>query len=392
MRVGVALAGVGALFVSTYFVVVLVSPRPLTSRPTHHDATAEENPPPAITVGGPQPKAVVDQTEFDFGRMEVGEERQHDFTIRNEGKAPLKITMGKPTCQCTVSRVETDELAPGASAKITLTWKPTGQAEKFGKGAPVHTNDPDNEVIQLKIEGMVVPRLVTVPEGNWEAPEIAVDKPTVFTGLVISPVSDSFQILDVACKSPYVTTEVLPIEPELLQTRRGKSGYQIRVSISPELPLGTFNFPLSIKTDLPARSADGTLGKEMEIDVTLGGYRRGPLRVVGRDWDEERMAVLLGSFNASDGKQVTLMLFARGAPDEGLQLTEPAVCSPEELRVTLSPDPKATGKLVRYLLAVEYPAGAPRATFLKDHPASVRLRTNHPAAREIELQVFFNAN
>src|SRR5579859_1602904 len=103
MRAGVALAGVGAAVVSLYFVVVLVAPRPLTSETAHRRAQAEEDSAPPVATSGPQPKAVIDQTEFDFGRMEVGEERQHEFTISNEGQAPLVLKKGKTTCQCTIS-------------------------------------------------------------------------------------------------------------------------------------------------------------------------------------------------------------------------------------------------------------------------------------------------
>ena len=63
--------------------------------------------------------AVVDETDYDFGRMEVGEEQSHVFTIRNEGEAPLVIVKGPTTCQCTISDVETGTKAPGESAKVT---------------------------------------------------------------------------------------------------------------------------------------------------------------------------------------------------------------------------------------------------------------------------------
>jgi hypothetical protein len=392
MRMGVALAGVSALVVSTYLVVVLVSPRPLSSQPSQQPAAADDDTPPVVARSGPQPKAVIDQTDFDFGRMEVGEERRHEFTIRNEGRAPLVVKKGTTTCQCTVSDVDTGELAVGATAKITLKWKPTGPAEQFGKGATILTNDPDNQVIHLKILGMVVKRLVTVPGKDWEAPAIAVGEPTVFTGLVISPVVDRFQVVGLSCQSPFVTAECLPIEPEQLKSRDGLSGYQIQISISPEIPIGAFSVPLTIKTDLPGRAADGSLGDAMQVEVTISGHRRGPLRVIGREWDEDRMAIALGSFDATEGRKLTLLVFVRGAPAEGLKLTEPAQCNPEALQVKLAPDERATGKQSRYLLTLEYPAGSPRVTYLKDHPATVHLHTNHPAANQVDLQVFFSAN
>jgi len=391
MRLGVALAGVFAVIVSTYFVVSLLSPRPFSEGPIYKLQNPEEGAP-EVALSGPQPKAVIDETEYDFGRMEVGEEREHVFMIRNEGEAPLKIKKGKTTCQCTVSDVETGELAVGASAKITLKWKPTVQAEQFGKGAAILTNDPENKVISLKILGMVAPRLITYPSNNWDVPEILNDEPTVFSGQVVSPVMDKFQIVALECKSPFVSAESLPADPEKLKVHNGLSGFQIRVSISPELPLGAFAIPLTIKTDVPERTSDGKLGSEMSVEVLISGRRRGPFRIVGRAWDEDQMVMMLGTFNAIDGKKLTLPVFVRGTPQEGLKFTEPPQCDPPALQATLAPDEKATGKHARYLLTLEYPAGSPRVTFLKDHPASVRLHTNHPGAREVDLQVYFSAN
>ncbi len=108
-----------------------------------------------ISPTGPYPKAVVD-ADFNFGRMEVGEEREHVFTIRNEGEAPLLFKNDGTTCQCTVSDMEkgeTRELAPGESFDIKLTWKPIVHVEMFSKGANFATNDPDHKKIFLQLMG-----------------------------------------------------------------------------------------------------------------------------------------------------------------------------------------------------------------------------------------------
>ncbi|HBH52095.1 MAG TPA: hypothetical protein DDY91_09400, partial [Planctomycetaceae bacterium] len=94
---------------------------------------------PEIAEKGPWPKAVVDQTEFEFGRMEVGEEMTHAFKIRNEGEAPLELAKGNTTCQCTISELENNLIPPGGEASITLRWKPTAQSDAFEKGAEIRT-------------------------------------------------------------------------------------------------------------------------------------------------------------------------------------------------------------------------------------------------------------
>ena len=393
MRVAYVLAAIVAMTVSVFGVVLLfgtgrpdVSPNML--QPVKNTAPDLE-----VSATGPFPKVMVD-VEFDFGRMEVGESRSHVFSFRNEGEGLLKIENGGTTCQCTVSDMkqgETREIAPGKSTDVTLTWKPEVQAEKFNKGADFNTNDPDpkKKKIALRIVGMVAPRIVISPEREWYLPNVTDGKPSVFSGTVMSPITDQFQIVSVECRSPLATTEVVPLSKEKMEIHKGKCGYEIRVTVKPEMPLGVFRFPMTIKTDLPERTAEG-LGKPMEFEVLVGGIHRGPIQPAGREWIDDKMAISMGSFEASAGKKVRLPLFVKSPPEGGLQLTAPAICTPEALKFDIEREEKP-GSPVRYFLTVEYPAGAPRATHREETPARIKLQTNHPHGQEAQFLVFFTA-
>jgi hypothetical protein len=400
MRVGVVIAGVCAVILSTYFVVALLSPpKPVVEAKRDVPETAivptagDDFPP--LAKAPPYPRAVVDEKEHDFGRMEVAEEKSHAFTIRNDGEAPLLLVKGPTTCQCTVSDLETGELAVGKSAKITLKWKPAAQAEQFSKGADIRTNDPENRTIHLRILGMVTPRLVTAPETTWESPDLLEREPTTFTGAVLSPIAESFQIAALECPSPLISADAVPLNRQQLAAKHGRSGYMIRVTVSPDIPIGPFTFPLKIKTDLPARRVDGTLSDElMEMEVLLTGHRRGPIRILGGSgWDEKNMAVILGSFDVGVGKKVSLPMFVRGEGAGEFHLVEPPACEPAALQVTIEQDgqPSSTGKVGRFRLNVGYPPGSPKANHRSDNPGKIRLRTSLPDAPVIDLLVYFAA-
>jgi hypothetical protein len=156
------------------------------------------------------------------------------------------------------------------------------------------------------------------------------------------------------------------------------------------MPVGGFKFPLMIKTDIPRRDSQGEPNATIDVDLLISGHRRGPIKVVGKEWIEDRMAIAMGSFDAAVGKKVALPLFVRGA-SEDLQLTEPPQCEPADLKVTLERVQESKGTHVRYLLSIEYPAGAPRAIHPQESPAKVKLRLNHPGAEEIDLAVYLNA-
>jgi hypothetical protein len=397
MRVGVAIASVCAVVISTAFVVLLVSPRK-TEVVKSTSAVPKESAPqpgedfPPLAKKPPYPKAVIKDTEFEFGRMEVGEERVHDFVIHNEGEAPLLLTKGPTTCQCTVSDLETGQIEAGGSARITLKWKPVAQAEQFSKGAEIRTNDPDHRSIQLRVVGIVAPRLLVFPEGTWESPDLLEREPTVVNGSIFSPVADEFHVVSLESGTPLITAESLPMDKRQLEEKHALSGYSISVSVSPDVPIGPFSFPLKIKTDLPGRKSDGTFGDAMGPEVLITGHRRGPIRIVGgANWDEKSMTVIMGSFDAKAGKKLTLPVFVHGAGAKDFRLLESPECDPQALQVTLVPVETSQGKQGRFLLTLEYPAGAPRVSHHKENPGKVRLHTNLPGAPEINLSVWLAA-
>src|SRR5579863_8025705 len=280
-----------------------------------------------IARQGPYPKVVVD-TEFDFGRMEVGDSQSHAFTFRNEGEVPLVIENGGTTCQCTVSDMklgETHEIAPGQSFDVKLTWKPEAQAEKFSKGADFYINVPDEsgdpKKISLRVLGMVAPRIVIYPEKEWFLSNVTDEKPAVFVGAVMSPVVDHFQIVSVESPSQLLSFEVTPAEQEKLLAHQGLCGYEVHVTVKPEMPLGAFRFPLTIKTDLPGRESDGGSKENLEFEILLSGTHRGPIQPIAPEWIDEKMAISLRAFEAAVGKKVKLRLFVKSVPEDGLRLT-----------------------------------------------------------------------
>ena len=415
MRVVSVLAAVVVMTVSAFGVFKLLGMGRPPNEPNQLKVDKKTKSSLPISRSGPQPKAVFDG-DYDFGRMEVGEERAHVYTIHNEGQAPLTIENGGTTCQCTVSDMKTGEtrtIAPGESFDIKLTWKPTAQAENFSKGADFFTNDSAHMKIPLRILGMVAPRVATYPEKDWYMASISDDKPGVFTGSIISPVVDHFQITAVECRSPLLSAEVLPVDSELLTMHHGLCGYQIRMTLKPEMPLGPFRYPVTIKTDLPERRVDavggdskdpgdskertskeGDLnepGKSIQIEVIVEGVHRGPIQPVGREWVDDKMAITMGSFEAAVGKKVRLTLFVKNPPAEGFELTAPAICTPDTLKTEIQREEKSTGTHVRYFLAVEFPPGAPRGVHREEDPGRIRLQTNHPHARDVEFLVFFSA-
>jgi len=396
MRVSVVLAAIAAMIISAVLVVKLLGERPPAITPALYSAKKESpEASGAINPTGPQPKAVAVEADFTFGRMLVGEERSHDYAIRNDGAAVLTLEFGETTCQCTYSNMKKGdkiEVQPGETGHVTLSWKPTGQAEHFDKGASLITNDPANPTIRLRILGMVTPRFILNPEKEWVLAESLEGKPFTFVGRIASPIIEHFEITGCESRSPLVSTDVVALSSAEVSKHRGAiSGYEIRVSVKPDMPMGSFSYPLTIKTDVPEITVDGSPGKPTEFEILLLGAHRGPIRPTGPEWIDDKMAFSLGSFDAEVGKKISMPVFIKNPPAEGFKLTEPPVCTPAALKFELRPDEKSTGPSPRYRLTLEYPPGSHRGTYRDDSAAKVVLKTNHPYAETVEFLVLFSA-
>ncbi len=384
--VGLAISIIGVVM------VIGIEPAAVSQNPNLINHPVIE--PPTIAKSGPQPKVSVSETEIEFGRMEVGESRSHDFVFTNVGDAPLTIKMGDTTCQCTygdLKKGEERKILPGQSQNVKLTWKPEVQTDHFSKGANILTDDPTQTSIGLKIVGIVGSRIAVVPDREWLCPDVLDDKPSLCTGMLVSGVLSDFEVSSIESHGSPIEFELSPLDETQLHSQHASSGYQVRLTVKPEMQNGAFAIPITIKTNVPEKSEPGGPGKLFEFNVLISGVRRGPIRFAGPEWIEDKMAIRFGSFEASAGHQLLVPMFVRNPPAEGFQLTKAPETIPADLKVELIREDKSEGKTQRYFLKLDYPAGAPRVEHRTQDPGKIRLFTNHPHAPEIEVVVYLAA-
>src|SRR5262245_28223973 len=96
---------------------IVIDPR--SGRPV---VAAYAAPDSGIKLLKPEPRAAVDEKEYDFGQMEPGVSGKHGFIIRNAGDDVLELKLGGTTCKCTISGVSDNRVPPGKSATMTMEW------------------------------------------------------------------------------------------------------------------------------------------------------------------------------------------------------------------------------------------------------------------------------
>ena len=91
---------------------------------------------------GPQPKILVSEEEWDFGKVTRGEKPTHIFMVKNGGEGDLIIDSLKESCACIEASISSNSLKPGESAELKVSYDPTDYVGKDEKHIHIYSNDP----------------------------------------------------------------------------------------------------------------------------------------------------------------------------------------------------------------------------------------------------------
>ena len=102
-----------------------------------------------------EPHVEVDGPHYDFGTMQRGTTKSHEFTFHNVGHGPLTLRVGNTSCKCTLGSVPSAPIPPGESVNVKLEWTAKINAGPFRQTASVITNDPAQSRVELQVDGKV---------------------------------------------------------------------------------------------------------------------------------------------------------------------------------------------------------------------------------------------
>jgi hypothetical protein len=102
------------------------------------------------------PKVSIQESNFDFGEVNQNDIVNHSYVLTNTGDDLLKILDVKASCGCTAANPEKNELKPGESTQIKVSFNSKGRKGPQTKTITVKTNDPNNSVVTFKLTGNVI--------------------------------------------------------------------------------------------------------------------------------------------------------------------------------------------------------------------------------------------
>jgi hypothetical protein len=97
-----------------------------------------------LTAQPPGPFIAFTESSHDFGDIEQGDVVQYIFEFENKGDAPVVLADVRTTCGCTASEWVREPIAPGASAKIKVTFNSSGKIGRQNKVVTIMSNAANN--------------------------------------------------------------------------------------------------------------------------------------------------------------------------------------------------------------------------------------------------------
>ena len=331
------------------------------------------------------PKAVVDSEVFDFGVMDKSGRSNHEFTVTNEGKAPLTLIKGHSTCKCTMAKLKRESILPGESTKINVEWTAREYLGPFEQIATIQTNDPQRPEIKLKIKGWTTTKLKFMPDelifGQISAGREVASKVNLFV-----KVNDPVKILGVECAEPvsaeFFDVSYTPLSEGVLKTEiNAKGGYSITVKLKPGLPQGAFQQTIRFRTSLST------------VELPVKGVVGSDVSIIGSGWDKQKSMLTIGMVDGSKGDKRTLRLVVHGLYRKDIKFKVAETWPAEFLHAKLGKTTEINhGKATLTPLEIEIPKGLRPANHMASRqgtPGRIVLECNHPHVPKINILVQF---
>lgn len=327
----------------------------------------------------------------DFGSMETDSKGSHVFWLRNAGSKTLKLSKGGTSCQaCTISELGRNEVPPGESGPVTISWTVSSPDLDYHKEAFITTNDPKQPTLILTIKGKVV-KSVRVEDEEIKLGSVSVTDGRVGKSRIYSFRKGTLELtppeLTNAETSSLFQVDVRPLTGEELAERDGAiQGYEVAATAKPGLPLGTILQTIRLKsnwTDLE------------KIEIPIRGTVVSDIGILGgRNFDSHGNVFRLDVVKRDVGAKVQAQIAIKGAERHDVKLSVGEIDPASSLKATLG-EPKEVngGAVILVPITIEVPPGSPVVSRLggaerKDY-GKITIKTTHSLSKEIQLLVRF---
>lgn len=209
------------------------------------------------------PDLQFDERIYNFGVAGQQEKITHEYGFTNAGKGILTIETVKTSCGCVATLLSSKEIPPADTGVITASFETRKYKGEQVETIHVHSNDPDEPEIELKITGVIKTEVAVEPEFLYFG-DVEKGKAITKTLKLIQIGAGQLGLNQVEAAEEYFVTHVSGLEDE-----RHK-GFKIDVVLRSDAPIGRFTEAVTLHTNV---------NKRPRIDVPVCGNVLGRIRV-----------------------------------------------------------------------------------------------------------------
>jgi hypothetical protein len=270
-------------------------------------------PPQAANPAGPAvatPRLTVVAGHGDLGSADYGQKRTCTFTLRNDTAAPLALRTAEKSCSCAAIQLPATDVAPGATAEVSLSWVPTPSPSEAPEETEVRLwaeigSADGSQKVRLEATGRLSPALrFYLPRGRLDfgtiaAADLREQRKEVAIEVYTQDAQRAAFTMTATTSGPGLRADApAPLAAERLSALRATGGYRITLRAADGLPTGAFKERLRLQTslyDAPLEiPVEGTVESgAVSVQPTMldlegarlslaNGYRCPPVRVVLR--------------------------------------------------------------------------------------------------------------
>ena len=207
-----------------------------------------------------------EEREYDFGFAGQQEQIIYDFRFVNGGDGTLMIEAAKSSCGCIATVVPNKEVLPGAAGIVRVSFQTGNYKGEQARTVVVHSNDPDEPELELKVTGVIETDIAIQPEFLYFG-DVDKGKSITKTVRLIQIGNKPIELERVDAVDKFFSTRVSPFDD-----KRHK-GFEIDVTLKPDVPVGLFTELMTLNVNLRKRP---------RIDVPVSGYVLGSIRAKPR--------------------------------------------------------------------------------------------------------------
>ena len=196
-----------------------------------------------------KPDLQFEQKTFDFGDIYKGAEVSHTFKFTNKGNEVLKVERVRTSCGCTAALISSKSIKPGENGEIESTFRSKNFRGRITKKIYVHSNDPDEGVLQLGIKGNVIDEISLDPNSiSFNMVEKGKEHKKSFHIKQLG--KNQLKILDIKPSLGFLSAKVGSVDKVFDMKKGEQLDYEVEVTLASDAPPGRFNGILTIKTNL----------------------------------------------------------------------------------------------------------------------------------------------